>query len=80
MKIRSSYLITIIFLYQGVCQAQDLNTKILMTVNGNVIQAGEFIRMYKKSKEPGKTLDIDSYLQQFTVFKLKVADALNAGI
>ncbi len=80
MKIRSSYLIIIIFLYQGVCQAQELNTKTLMTVNGNVIQAGEFIRMYKKSREPGKTLDVDSYLQQFTVFKLKVADALNAGI
>ena len=35
--------------------------------------------MYKKSIEPGKTLDIESYLQQFRVFKLKVADALNLG-
>jgi peptidyl-prolyl cis-trans isomerase SurA len=50
-----------------------------MTVEGSRIQAGEFIRMYKKSIEPGKTLDIDSYLQQFTLFKLKVADALNEG-
>jgi peptidyl-prolyl cis-trans isomerase SurA len=50
-----------------------------MTVNENKIQAGEFIRMYKKSVEPGKTLDIDSYLQQFIVFKLKVADALSEG-
>ncbi len=68
MKIRSFYLIIIIFLFPAVCQAQDLNTKILMTVDGNKIQAGEFIRMYKKSTEPGKTLDIDSYLQQFTDF------------
>jgi len=35
--------------------------------------------MYKKSIEPGKTLDIDGYLQQFIIFKLKVADALNEG-
>ena len=69
-----------IFLFPVVCQAQDLNAKILMTVEGNKIQAGEFIRMYKKSTEPGKTLDIDGYLQQFIVFKLKVADALNRKV
>jgi peptidyl-prolyl cis-trans isomerase SurA len=79
MKIRSSYLLVMIVLFPVICQAQDLSTKILMTVDGNKIQAGEFIRMYKKSIEPGKTLDIDSYLQQFKVFKLKVADALNSG-
>jgi len=79
MKIRSYYLITLIYLFPVVCQAQDLNTKTLMTVDGNKIQAGEFIRMYKKSIEPGKTLDIDGYLQQFTIFKLKVADALSEG-
>jgi peptidyl-prolyl cis-trans isomerase SurA len=79
MKFRSSFFIIMIFLYQVVCQAQDLNTKILMTIDGNKIQAGEFIRMYKKSAEPGKPLDIDSYLQQFIVFKLKVAEALSEG-
>jgi PPIC-type PPIASE domain. len=68
-----------LFLFPVVNQAQDLNSKILMTVDGNKIQAGEFVRMYKKSAEPGKTLDIDSYLQQFIVFKLKVADALGEG-
>jgi peptidyl-prolyl cis-trans isomerase SurA len=68
-----------IFLFPVVCQAQDLNAKILMTVEGNKIQAGEFIRMYKKSTEPGKTLDIDGYLHQFIVFKLKVSDALSEG-
>jgi peptidyl-prolyl cis-trans isomerase SurA len=79
MKIRSSYFIIMILLFPVFCQAQDLNNKILMIVDGNKIQAGEFIRMYKKSFEPGKTSDIDGYLQQFIVFKLKVADALNEG-
>ncbi|MCX6325426.1 MAG: peptidylprolyl isomerase [Bacteroidia bacterium] len=79
MKIRSSIIIIIISLLPAVCQAQDLNNKILITVGGNEIQSGEFIRMYKKSLEPGKSLDIDGYLQQYIVFKLKVADALKEG-
>ena len=36
--------------------------------------------MYKKSLYPGNQPDIDSYLQQFIIFKLKVADAINKGI
>ncbi len=78
MKIRSS-LILIFFLLPVFCQAQDLNNKILMTVGGNKTEAGEFMRMYKKSMEPGKPLDIDGYFQQYIVFKLKVADALKEG-
>jgi peptidyl-prolyl cis-trans isomerase SurA len=80
MKIRSSYLIILIFLFPVICQAQDLNSAILMNVGGKDIQAGEFIRMYKKSIEPGKIQDIDTYLNQFTVFKLKVANALSEGL
>ena len=79
MNIRSALLLIMFYLFPALCQAQDLNNEILMTVNGNKIQAGEFIRMYKKSTEPGKTLDIDNYLKQFTLFKFKVADALSMG-
>ena len=79
MKIRSYFLIILLYLTPVVCPAQELNTKTLMIVDGTGVEAGEFIRMYKKSIEPGKKLDIDSYLQQFTVFKLKVADALREG-
>jgi len=79
MKIRASLFIILIFLSSVVCKAQDLNNKILLTVGGSKIQSGEFIRMCKKSLEPGKKLDIDSYLQQYIIFKLKVADALNEG-
>ena len=78
MNIRSSLLI-IIFLLPVFCQAQDLNSRVLMTVGDNKIQSGEFIRMYKKSQEPGKKSDIDAYLQQYIVFKLKVADATRQG-
>jgi len=79
MKIRSSLLIILIFLWPVFCQAQNADEKILITIDGKKIEVGEFIRMYNKSQEPGKTLIIDNYLQQFIVFKLKVADALNEG-
>src|ERR1035437_8122499 len=35
--------------------------------------------MYKKSAEPQSILDIDSYVQEFINFKLKVADAISEG-
>jgi peptidyl-prolyl cis-trans isomerase SurA len=79
MNIRSSLLIIVIILLPVICQAQDLYSKVLLTVDGSTIQAGELIRMYKKSLEPGKSLDIDGYLQQYIVFKLKVTDAVNEG-
>ena len=65
-----------IFLLPSICQAQNLDDKILMNIAGKNVEAGEFIRMYKKSIEPEKTLDLDLYLDQFISFKLKVADAV----
>lgn len=60
--------------------AQDIDSRILLTVDGRRVEAGEFVRMYRKSLEPGKTEDPAKYLEQFIVFKLKVADAIHAGI
>ena len=84
MKPSAFLSISIIFLFpvpdgHRDCHAQDPDNKILMSVGGNAIQAGEFMRMYKKSTEPGKSQDIDAYLQQFVAFKLKVSDAVAEG-
>jgi len=72
-------LIILLNLLPVITRAQDLNSSVLMTVGGNKIQSGEFIRMYKKSLDPGKKTDVDEYLQQYIVFKLKVADAISEG-
>jgi peptidyl-prolyl cis-trans isomerase SurA len=79
MKFRSSLLIIIILQLPAFCQAQDWNFKTLMTIDGKEVQAGEFIRMYKKNLEPGKKSYIDTYLQDYIIFKLKVADAIREG-
>jgi len=80
MKIRNLLLIPISFLFPVICNTQDLNDKILVSIAGKDVSAGEFIRMFKKSSEPGKTADVDEYIQQFISFKLKVADAISQGI
>jgi peptidyl-prolyl cis-trans isomerase SurA len=78
MTFRPSLLIISLFLFPVLTEAQ-VDGKILLSVDGKPVQAGEFIRMYKKSAEPGKKPDVDEYLQQFITFKLKVADAINEG-
>jgi len=80
MKVRSFLLFIIFLLSASPGEAQDPNNKILLTVNGVKVQSGEFIRMYNKSREPGKSLDVESYLDQFIIFKLKVADAAEHGL
>ncbi|MDP4223701.1 MAG: peptidylprolyl isomerase [Bacteroidota bacterium] len=78
--IKRSLSIILIFLYlQNLCPAQNPDEKILMTVGGREVQAGEFIRMYNKSLDPANKTDIDKYVDQFVEFKLKVADAINQG-
>jgi peptidyl-prolyl cis-trans isomerase SurA len=79
MKVRSPQTVVMIFLLPVMCQAQNLNDKILMNIAGRNIEAGEFMRMYNKSIEPGKKLDVDNYLGQYISFKLKVADAMKEG-
>jgi peptidyl-prolyl cis-trans isomerase SurA len=80
MKIKSLLSLVMIFLLPFVSRAQDLNNKVLMTIGDQEVQAGEFERMYNKSLEPGKSLNIDSYLKQYIEFKLKVADAMKEGL
>lgn len=79
MKRLSSIPVLILLMLHLSSGAQEINDRILLTVDGKGVPAGEFIRMYNKSGEPGKLADIDTYLQQYIIFRLKVADALNEG-
>jgi peptidyl-prolyl cis-trans isomerase SurA len=78
MKFRLALLILSLILTPVLTEAQ-VDGRILLSVDGKPVQAGEFIRMYKKSAEPGKKPDVEEYLQQFIIFKLKVAEAINEG-
>jgi peptidyl-prolyl cis-trans isomerase SurA len=80
MTIRTPLLIITLVLLSIVSNAQGLNDKVLMTVAGQQVPAGEFMRMYRKSAEPGKPADTDAYLQQYITFRLKVADAVKEGM
>jgi peptidyl-prolyl cis-trans isomerase SurA len=79
MKFRSLFTVLIILFFQELSLAQDPDNKILMTVDGRPVQSGEFIRMYNKSLDPANKTDLNTYLEQFIDFKLKVADAISQG-
>jgi peptidyl-prolyl cis-trans isomerase SurA len=79
MKFRLTLIIVLSFLIKGIGYTQILNDKVLLTVDGRSISAGEFIRMYKKSYDPAGTKELDNYLSQFVIFRLKVADAIREG-
>jgi peptidyl-prolyl cis-trans isomerase SurA len=67
------------FLSPVICRSQDINSRVLLSIEGKIVEAGEFIRMYRKSADSGKLPDPDKYLQQFITFKLKVAEATEEG-
>jgi len=79
MKIRSIFSVTLFILSFSGSFAQNPDEKILMTVAGRGVEAGEFIRMYNKSLDPAYKTDLNDYLEQFIAFKLKVADAIDKG-
>ncbi len=80
MKARSAFLAAfILFSSQETAMPQATGEKILMTVNGREVSAGEFISMYRKSPDQSEKANIEDYLEQFTVFKLKVAEAIESG-
>jgi peptidyl-prolyl cis-trans isomerase SurA len=79
MKTRSILPFVLYILSYSFGFAQKPDEKILMTVAGRGVEAGEFIRMYNKSLDPAYKTDLNDYLEQFIAFKLKVADAIEQG-
>lgn len=78
MNLRSTLLSVSLLLTAAFCNCQDISSKVLMTVDNKKVEAGEFIRMYEKSIV-NEDLSVDDYLQQYILFKLKVADAVRKG-
>jgi peptidyl-prolyl cis-trans isomerase SurA len=79
MKSIPLLLILTSLLLPSIVSGQDLGDKVLMTVAGKEVTAGEFIRMYKKSNVPVNINELDTYLNQFITFKQKVAEAIHEG-
>jgi peptidyl-prolyl cis-trans isomerase SurA len=77
-RITLLHLLSVLLTFPTVAQVPE--EKVLMTVAGDKVTAGEFLRMYRKSLEPGQEGDINNYLQLYINFKLKVADAKSEGI
>ncbi len=58
--------------------AQDLEEKVILTVDDRPVTAGEFMRVYNKNLElvqDPEQKDLDNYLSLYVDYKLKVAEA-----
>jgi len=65
---------------QGTQENED--NRVLMTIDGKPVSASEFLYIYQKNNQE-TTIDpksMDEYLELFTNFKLKVAEAESEGI
>ncbi|MGM9833153.1 MAG: peptidylprolyl isomerase [Candidatus Limisoma sp.] len=61
--------------------AATKKSPVLMTVDGKDVTLAEFEYMYNKNNQQQLAKQpLDTYLDMFTVYKLKVADAINEGI
>lgn len=63
------------------CASAKNNDPVLMTVNGKDVKLSEFEYLYNKNNsQQSQKQSIDEYIDMFTTYKLKVADAEAAGI
>jgi peptidyl-prolyl cis-trans isomerase SurA len=61
--------------------AKKSSDPVLMTIDGTNVNLSEFEYLYgKNNMQQQSPVSVDEYLDMFTVYKLKVADALAAGI
>ena len=78
---RQLTVILLFILLSGPAGNAQLNSdQTLMTVNGKDISAGEFLWLYRKNNSGQGKMDINEYLEIYTLFRLKVEAATDAGI
>ncbi|MFT4611441.1 MAG: peptidyl-prolyl cis-trans isomerase SurA [Glaciecola sp.] len=77
-------LVTIVcFCFTFLAQGQVEKDDVLFTVDGDVIMASEFVRVYNKNLDLVKDesqKDIDAYLELFINYQLKVKEARRLGL
>jgi peptidyl-prolyl cis-trans isomerase SurA len=72
------FLFSIVLCFSGVCLAQNLNQKALLTIDGNTYDAGTFMRVYMKNidiVQDDSQKDMDNYLQLYIDYRLKLLQA-----
>lgn len=63
--------------------AQTGGDEVLLTIDGNKVTKGEFVRIYMKNNSKDQVIDqksLEEYLELFINFKLKVSEAVSLGL
>ncbi len=66
--------------YQSVLFAQDIDSRVLLTINGKNITAGEFLWLYEKNNYGESKNTVSEYLDLYILFRLKVEAAIDEGM
>ena len=67
-------------IYQAALYAQDIDSRVVLTINGKDFTAGEFLWLYEKNNSGSSKSSISEYLELYTLFRLKVENAIDAGM
>jgi peptidyl-prolyl cis-trans isomerase SurA len=78
--IRTIFLVILSLLISGAQLFCQTDERILIRINDTGITAEEFIRLYTKNTGVDDQPDFDNYFNQFIIFRLKVAQAIEEGI
>jgi peptidyl-prolyl cis-trans isomerase SurA len=72
------FLFSIVLCFSSVCLAQSLEQKPLLTIDGNIYDAGTFMRVYMKNLDivqDDSQKEMDNYLQLYIDYRLKLLQA-----
>lgn len=82
--IRTQWIFVFLFIcLSSVCNAQKLEDKTLLTIDGNEYDAGTFLKVYLKNLDivqDDSQKDMDNYLQLYIDYRLKLMQARELGL
>jgi len=78
-----SFFILVFICFSSTCEAQQLDDKVLLTIDGTTYDAGTFMRVYLKNLDivqDESQKDMDNYLQLYIDYRLKLMQAREMGL
>ncbi len=80
MKNKYFFLLLFAFILNPLLSNAGGDENVLVKINGVEITKGEFLYSYERNRQQFRNISLDEYLELFIDYKLKIADAKEAGL